>query len=310
MRVSTGMMSSSYLNSLQDNLQRLDKLNKQVNTTKEVNRLSDNPYKAIKILNSKSDMKTTETYIENCEDAASWLETTDTALDQLGKLATDLKKTLVAVGNGAYSKDELKTLSTKTNENMKEIANILNTTHEGKYIFSGSDSGIAPVECIDNADGSVTLKFNDSIDISKLNDSLNMNIAQGINVNYNVNLSSLGFDVTKADPFEDLNKISADLINPDETDIEALTTTGLGSINKLIENTVNIRSIYGTKANTVDAMKEKNDDTLIQLKDALSKNQEIDYGEKLIELKQAELAYQASLKTGGKLFGISILDYM
>ncbi|MDE3636232.1 hypothetical protein PV480_08590 [Clostridioides difficile] len=34
MRVSTGMMSSSYLNSLQDNLQRLDKVNRQVNTTK------------------------------------------------------------------------------------------------------------------------------------------------------------------------------------------------------------------------------------------------------------------------------------
>ncbi len=53
MRVSTGMMSSSYLNSLQDNLQRLDKVNRQVNTTKEINKLSDNPYKAIKILNSK-----------------------------------------------------------------------------------------------------------------------------------------------------------------------------------------------------------------------------------------------------------------
>ena len=31
MRVSTGMMSSSYLNSLQDNLQRLDKVNRQIN---------------------------------------------------------------------------------------------------------------------------------------------------------------------------------------------------------------------------------------------------------------------------------------
>lgn len=64
MRVSTGMMSSSYLNSLQDNLQRLDKVNRQVNTTKEINKLSDNPYKAIKILNSKSEIKTMETYVE------------------------------------------------------------------------------------------------------------------------------------------------------------------------------------------------------------------------------------------------------
>ncbi len=49
----------------------------------------------------------------------------------------------------------------------------------------------------------------------------------------------------------------------------------------LIDNTVNVRSIYGTKANTVDAMKEKNDEGLIQLKDVLSQNDEIDYGKSL-----------------------------
>ncbi|WP_331467796.1 hypothetical protein, partial [Clostridioides difficile] len=90
------------------------------------------------------------------KDTGNWLETTDTALDQLGKLLSDIKKTLVASGDGAYSDDELKTLSNETNEKMKEIANALNATHEGKYIFSGSNTGVPPVECIDNADGSVS----------------------------------------------------------------------------------------------------------------------------------------------------------
>ena len=292
MRVSTGMMSSSYLNSLQDNLQRLDKVNRQVNTTKEINKLSDNPYKAIKILNSKSEIKTMETYVENCKDTGNWLETTDTALDQLGKLLSDIKKTLVASGDGAYSDDELK------------------ATHEGKYIFSGSNTGVPPVECLDNADGSVSLKFNSSLNLNKLNDSLSMDIAQGISVDYNVKLSSLGFDPTKTDPFEELNNISKKLANPDADAIKELTTTCLGDMEQLIENTVNVRSIYGTKANTVEAMKEKNDDSLIQLKDILSQNEEIDYGEKLVQLKAAELTYQASLQTGGKLFNVSILDYI
>ena len=292
MRVSTGMMSSSYLNSLQDNLQRLDKVNRQVNTTKEINKLSDNPYKAIKILNSKSEIKTMETYVENCKDTGNWLETTDTALDQLGKLLSDIKKTLVASGDGAYSDDEL------------------NATHEGKYIFSGSNTGVPPVECLDNADGSVSLKFNSSLNLNKLNDSLSMDIAQGISVDYNVKLSSLGFDPTKTDPFEELNNISKKLANPDADAIKELTTTCLGDMEQLIENTVNVRSIYGTKANTVEAMKEKNDDSLIQLKDILSQNEEIDYGEKLVQLKAAELTYQASLQTGGKLFNVSILDYI
>ena len=310
MRVSTGMMSSSYLNSLQDNLQRLDKLNKQVNTTKEVTKLSDNPYKAIKILNSKSEIKTMETYIENCKDSSDWLDTTDTALDQLGRVSKDLKQTLVACGDGTYSDDELKTLSAQVNGYMKEIVNALNTTHGGKYIFSGSETGIPPVEYVENADGSGTIKFNSSINLNKLNDSLSTNIAQGIDIDHNVKLSSLGFDHTKTDPFKDLNNISAKLINPSESDLKELTTDSLKYVDKFIGDIVNVRSIYGTKANTVETMKEKNEDNLIQLKDVLSQNEEVDYGEKLIKLKEAELTYQASLQTGGKLFGISILDYI
>lgn len=310
MRVSTGMMSSSYLNSLQDNLQRLDKLNKQVNTTKEVTKLSDNPYKAIKILNSKSEIKTMETYIENCKDSSDWLDTTDTALDQLGRVSKDLKQTLVACGDGTYSDDELKTLSAQVNGYMKEIVNALNTTHGGKYIFSGSETGIPPVEYVENADGSGTIKFNSSINLNKLNDSLSTNIAQGIDIDYNVKLSSLGFDHTKTDPFKYLNNISAKLINPSESDLKELTTDSLKYVDKFIGDIVNVRSIYGTKANTVETMKEKNEDNLIQLKDVLSQNEEVDYGEKLIKLKEAELTYQASLQTGGKLFGISILDYI
>ncbi|HBG5345479.1 TPA: flagellar hook-associated protein FlgL [Clostridioides difficile] len=310
MRVSTGMMSSSYLNSLQDNLQRLDKVNRQINTTKEINKLSDNPYKAIKILNSKSEIKTMETYIENCKDTADWLETTDTSLDQLGNLLADIKKGLVSSGNGSYSDDEIKTISNSTNEKMKEIANALNATHEGKYIFSGSNTGTPPVECVENADGSVSLKFNTNLNLNKLNDSLSVDVAQGISVDYNVKLSSLGFDPTKTDPFEKLNNISKKLANPSDANIKELTTTCLGDMENLIDNTVNVRSIYGTKANTVDAMKEKNDESLIQLKDVLSQNDEIDYGEKLVQLKAAELTYQASLQTGGKLFNVSILDYI
>ncbi len=87
--------------------------------------------------------------------------------------------------------------------------------------------------------------------------------------------------IQQKDPFEKLNNISKKLANPSDANIKELTTTCLGDMENLIDNTVNVRSIYGTKANTVDAMKEKNDEGLIQLKDVLSQNDEIDYGKSL-----------------------------
>ena len=46
MRVTNRSMSNTYLTDVQTNLQSIDKLNKQLNTGKQINRVSDNPYEA------------------------------------------------------------------------------------------------------------------------------------------------------------------------------------------------------------------------------------------------------------------------
>lgn len=79
-------------------------------------------------------------------------------------------------GDGVYLDDELKIFSNEINEKMKEIVNVLNVIYEGKYIFLGLNMGVLFVECIDNVDGLVSLKFNFSLNFNKLNDFLSMDI--------------------------------------------------------------------------------------------------------------------------------------
>ena len=51
MRVTNRAMTNTYLSDVQKSLQSINKLNTQLNTGKQINKVSDNPYEAIKILN-------------------------------------------------------------------------------------------------------------------------------------------------------------------------------------------------------------------------------------------------------------------
>lgn len=308
MRVTNSMSVLSHTSAIQNNLQKKSKIDEKLNTMKEVNRLSDDPYKAIKVLNFNNEISTTEKYEKNCDEATGWLDATDSALDSLGNVTKNLKETLIAAGNGTYSKDEIQSLSIKINENLKEMGNILNSTHGGKYIFSGSQTGEAPVQVIESkdADGNeiVELKISDKINIDKLNEGLKIGIAQGIDVEYNVKLNDI------IPSFDEINNISKAMAKGDSDAIKELTTTHMKNVDKLFESINTTRSTYGIKTNTVESMKKKSQDDLVQLKENLSNTQDVDFATAFMELKKAEVAYTASIQTGAKIMQTTILNFL
>ena len=62
MRITNQMMSTSYMNDLNKNLNKLNTLNKQLTTGKEISRPSDNPFKTARIMQMYSDIAANEQY--------------------------------------------------------------------------------------------------------------------------------------------------------------------------------------------------------------------------------------------------------
>ena len=52
---------------------------------------------------------------------------------------------MVKAGNGAYSEDEIATINNEVVEKSKELAQIMNTTFDGAYIFGGTKGTTKPV---------------------------------------------------------------------------------------------------------------------------------------------------------------------
>ena len=230
MRVTNQMMSTTYLKDLNKNLNNLNTLNKQLTTGKEISKPSDNPFKTARIMQMYSDISANKQYNENIKDTINWLDTTDVALEQIGNSAQRIRELMVSAGNASYGSDEKNALKEEINEKINEIAQVLNTNYDGKYIFGGTKSLSKPVGVekdsngnnilvfkddngnsfneegkayIKNADGTITRDANGNLAVeanpkpeyekllNQMNANLSVEVSNGVNMNYNVGTPSI-----------------------------------------------------------------------------------------------------------------------
>lgn len=323
MRITNASMVRSHLYDTQNNLTNMSKINQQISTGKVINTVSDDPHKAIKIMNINNEIKYTEKYNYNIDESVGWMNTTDGALDNVGNLLGEIKETILKVGNGTYSQNEMKSLNEDMNEKIKQLADTLNSTYGGKYLFGGSSVDDAPITVIENPDGTVKLEFSKDKNGQTIpnTDDLKADISSGINIDYNISVGEIlnikdgnGNTVNLLDEINNLSTLMNDIANGDEQTAakakETLLNDTKGKIDTLFDHVVNERTSLGVRVSTAEKIKEFNDDNIINMKSVLSLDQDTDHVEKFIELQSAQLVYQASIQVGAKLIQPTILDYI
>ena len=323
MRITNASMVRSHLYDTQNNLTNMSKINQQISTGKVINTVSDDPHKAIKIMNINNEIKYTEKYNYNIDETVGWMNTTDGALDNVGNLLGEIKETILKVGNGTYSQNEMKSLNEDMNEKIKQLADTLNSTHGGKYLFGGSSVDDAPITVIENPDGTVKLEFSKDKNGQTIpnTDDLKADISSGINIDYNISVGEIlnikdgnGNTVNLLDEINNLSTLMNDIANGDEQTAakakETLLNDTKGKIDTLFDHVVNERTSLGVRVSTAEKIKEFNDENILSMKSILSQDQDTDVVEKFIELKSAEMIYQASIQVGAKLIQPTILDYI
>ena len=323
MRITNASMVRSHLYDTQNNLTNMSKINQQISTGKVINTVSDDPHKAIKIMNINNEIKYTEKYNYNIDETVGWMNTTDGALDNVGNLLGEIKDSIIKVGNGTYSQNDMKSLNADINEKIKQLGDTLNSTYGGKYIFGGTNVDDAPIKVVENPDGSVKLEFSKDKNGQTIpnTDDLKADISSGINIDYNISVGEIlnikdgnGNTVNLLDEINNLSELMNKAANGNEQEFakakEEILNNTQDKIDKLFDHVVNERTSLGVRVSTAEKIKELNDEDILNIQDVLSKTQDTDVVEKFIELKSAEMIYQASIQVGAKLIQPTILDYI
>lgn len=340
-RITNSMMTSKFLSNMKRNLNNMSTLQNQLASGKEILRTSQNPFAATRNKQLANQISDNEQYNANIKDTSNWLDTTDTALAQAGNVMARIKELMVKAGNGAYSEDEISTIKNEVVEKSKELAQIMNTTFDGAYIFGGTKGTSKPVTVDSNGNLAYADKNGNGFgnpaipDVSTGNDktnaesqlstSLKTEISQGVVVEYNKTATDIfEFTDTKLGDINVMNEISTLISNLGKMSDKTGATTdaekeaalnyvngeGLAKMDSIVQNLLANRAQVGTMQNRMESAMETNEDQNYNMTDILSSSEDIDFTEKTMEYAVMQTVYTASLQTSSKVLMNTIMDYI
>ncbi|APC83377.1 flagellar hook-associated protein FlgL [Clostridium botulinum] len=319
MRITNKMMANSFMTDMNNNLENLNRINQQLTSGKNFSKPSHDPAGVIRSMQLYTGIDANKQYNKNISNVINWLDVTDTALDQIGKQLGKIRDKLEEAGNPGFGETERKALKDEVNGIIASMSQSLNTTFDGKYIFSGTrvtgkptgiqKDGTTKNNSIDyvNRDGSMPLNPAGD-EYKQMNGKLKAEISEGVVMEYNVTAT----EVLEGDV--DLRKLLENIVkhldSNDQSEINKLYGEDLGNIDKALDNVLRIRAGVGAKQNRMDAAKEMNKETNINMTEILSNIEDVDYAEKNMEFAVLQAVYISSLQTSAKVLQPTLMDYL
>ncbi len=137
------------------NAREILKLQEQVTTGSRINRASDAPSAAYRVLNLSSQQRSIANYLDNLSEVSGVLEYSSIAIDDIKSAMAEAKTLLGDVTGGTGGGVILNVTVEGINDALDRIVAAANSMHSGKYIFSGSDTSTAPY-AVTRVDGMIT----------------------------------------------------------------------------------------------------------------------------------------------------------
>lgn len=138
MRVTNQMVTSSSLRNMQKTMQRVSTLNEQSTTGKKISAPSEDPVIAIRALKLRTTCDKLAQYKEkNIPDALSWLDTTQTSIQNVEDRLEDVYYYCTQGAHDTFNTDQRNKIISELYALKDAIYQEGGTTYAGRYLFSG-----------------------------------------------------------------------------------------------------------------------------------------------------------------------------
>lgn len=135
-----------------------------------------------------------------------------------------------------------------------------------------------------------------------IGDDININVAGGDLFNAGANSVA----ATKSSLIQTFDDIIGELDTGDSVAVSNL----LGSIDNDIGNILRVRSGIGARMNRLELTGNRLEDDSINFTRLMSKNEDVDIAEAIMQLQNEENVYRSSLAAGAKIIMPSLVDFL
>jgi len=225
----------------------------------------------------------------------SWLDAAESALTLTQGFIAETKALCVQMATGTTSEGARSSAAVSVQNTFEEIVSLANTSVGGRYIFSGSKT--------DTAAFSQSGTYNGDNNVFTIKIGKDATVEVGSDGAAVFQPSGAGTD---DDVFNTLSNLKSALENNN--------INGIGdAMDKLeghLEQFSNKISDIGSKAIRMEMKEKIFQDLNITVTERLSRLEDADITEAIIELKEKEVAYQAALASSAKVMKLSLVDYI
>lgn len=296
-RVTQNMLNSNMLRNLHNSMRSMDKLQQQLSSGSKIAKPSDDPVVAARGMFYRSSLMENDQYKRNVDEAKSWMDMTDTTMDEMGNIMKRVKELLVYSGDGAVSPDDLRAMASEVEELKKHMGTLANQQINGKYIFGGTDTNKPPYDA--------TAKAGAGDFVSTNNSPINLEVSQNVFVTSNINAQNIfNYPDNANNMFTVLNNIITELKNGNTA--SQYQTAMSEQYDKLLAE----RASLGANVNRVELIAERLNSQEVSITGLMSKNEDADMAKVMTDLKTQESVHSAALGSGARIIQPTLLDFL
>lgn len=302
MRVTHSQMASTLVSNLYRLQQRQNQAQIDLASGVRIHKPSDDPSGASKSMSLRHQMDEVAFYKESMSDAADWLKAADSAMTQLTSILHRARELVISGANSDKPPDAMDALAAEAEHLLGQAVNVLNTQHNGRYVFGGTAYHVAPIT-YDSNDPLAPVTW------SGHNEPITRIIGTGerFQINFTADQFSSTSDPTGVQFLSQMQAVVADLRNGAHA---SLGSDRLQEVQDSLSRVISLQSEAGAKLNRVEQNLKRTIDLELNLETLLADVQATDVAKTLIDLSIAGAAHETALAIGARLIPRTLLDFL
>lgn len=292
MRITQRAVALTSLQGLNRNLEAVGKLQQQLTSGRLINAPSDSPTGTNRAMQTRADQAAAAQQQRNIGDAKSWLEQTDSTLQEMLDTARRVRDlTVQGSSTGANTVESAQAIATEVKSLREGLLSLANRTIGGRPLFGGVTPGTKAYDAAGTYVGQVGPPVTRRVSDTEV-----------------IRVDTAGpdaFGPAGADIFAIADKIATDVVaNP------TALATHLSDLDAVMKGMLTAVADVGSRAARVDREEQVNADRALTLSSRLAETENIDLPNTIMRLQMQEVGYQAALAATAKALQPTLMDYL
>jgi flagellin-like hook-associated protein FlgL len=291
-RITQRAVALTSLQGLNRNLDAVGKLQQQLTSGRLITMPSDSPTGTNRAMQTRSDQSAVAQQQRNITDAKSWLEQTDSTLQQMLDMTRKVRDlTVQGLSTGSQNDVSAQAIATEASSLRDGLLSLANRTIGTRPLFGGVTPGTKAYDAsgtyVGLAGPRVTRRVSDT---------------EVIQVD---TPGPQAFGPAGGDLFAIVDKIATDVVaNP------GALSTHLTDLDAVMKGMLTAVADVGARAARVEREEQVNSDRALTLSSQLAETENIDLPNTIMRLQMQQVGYEAALSATSKALQPTLLDYL